>query len=67
MEQQLHQMGGLMEGQESDYVWATLIPQHQQQAALMRQHLELAQHQSINPVSVTIFAVPLPPRAEFVA
>lgn len=52
MEQQLHPgMSGLMEGQESDYVWATLIPQHQQQAALMRQHLELAQHQSINPVS----------------
>lgn len=36
---------------EQDYIWTTLIPQ-QQAAAVMRQHLELAQHQSIvNPVS----------------
>ena len=35
-----------------DYIWTTLIPQ-QQAAAVMRQHLELAQHQSIvNPVSI---------------
>ncbi|XP_063693171.1 RNA binding protein fox-1 homolog 1-like isoform X3 [Bolinopsis microptera] len=36
---------------DQDYIWTTLIPQ-QQAAAVMRQHLELAQHQSIvNPVS----------------
>ena len=37
---------------DQDYIWTTLIPQ-QQAAAVMRQHLELAQHQSIvNPVSI---------------
>ena len=40
-----------MAGQE-DYIWTTLIPL-QQAAAVMRQHLELAQHQTIiNPVSI---------------
>ena len=40
-----------MAGNE-DYIWTTLIPQ-QQAAAVMRQHLELAQHQTIvNPVSI---------------
>lgn len=39
-------------GGQEDYIWTTLIPQ-QQAAAVMRQHLELAQHQSlINPVSI---------------
>lgn len=41
--------GGMGGGE--DYIWTTLIPQ-QQAAAVMRQHLELAQHQTIiNPVS----------------
>lgn len=46
------QPGGVVPGNE-DYIWTTLIPQ-QQAAAVMRQHLELAQHQSqlINPVSM---------------